>query len=77
LTINPAKLGLDSSKPLDVVYESVDGQPVELVIQGIDMPLDVQRNGSSTGNWSYDPVKRTLSLLEDRTDTLPKWTVVP
>jgi len=77
LTVNPTKLGLDTSKPLDFVYESVDGQAVELVIKGIDMPVDVQRNGASTGNWTYDPVKRTVTLFEDTTSGLPKWTIVP
>ncbi|MEE8467618.1 MAG: hypothetical protein V3T22_04145 [Planctomycetota bacterium] len=77
LTVNPAHLGLDPSQPLDFVYESVDGQPVELVLRGIDMPLDVKRNGSSTSNWIYDPVKRTVTLFEDTTGSLSKWTIAP
>ena len=77
LTVNPTKIGLDPSKPLDFVYESVDGEPVELVFQGVDMPIDVKRNGASTANWTYDPVKRRLTLFEDTTSNRPKWTVVP
>lgn len=78
MTIFRRALGLKRKKPLEVVFDSADDQPLVIVVYGYKQaPSDVKRNGTSSGAWTHDPVARTVSLFESGQGSYPKWTIIP
>jgi poly(3-hydroxybutyrate) depolymerase len=78
LSFDPALLGLDRGKPLEYVVNNTDGLALDLVLEGYaQIPSDVKRNGVSTGAWSYDAAKRTVTLFETNAATYPLWRIEP
>ena len=74
---SPTCVGLDPDAVLEVLLDSADGVPLEIVLGEIDpQPIDVKRNGQSTSNWSYDAASKELTLYENTQGSYPRWTVV-
>lgn len=75
---DPERHGLDRSQPLELVFNNLDGLAVDLVVEGYTLPpTDVQRSGSSTGSWTYDPLDQTVTLYEIDAAAYPVWRIIP
>ena len=69
-------LGLATNDTFEWSFGNADGQEVELVLRGVThLPIDVERNGSSTIEWEYDSQKRELILREPNAASVPLWRV--
>jgi len=76
LGFRAATLGLDPDADLEVVVANTDGQALDLVVEGYDLaPASVHRNGSSAGNWTWDPITETVTLFEASPGSYPSWTI--
>ncbi len=74
---SPTAVGLDPNTVLEVLVDSADGAPMDIVLGEIaTQPTDVQRNGQSTASWSYDAATQKLVLFESSKGSYPRWTVV-
>jgi len=78
ITVDPAKLDLNKTAALEVVFNNVDGNTVEIALAGYPQPpTDVLRGGQSTGSWTYDAVTGTVVLIESGGQNYPTWRIVP
>ncbi|HJM55904.1 MAG TPA: hypothetical protein QF446_01125 [Planctomycetota bacterium] len=72
----PTCVGLNPDANLEVIFDSADGVPLEIVIGEIDdLPNDVWLAGAPTSSWSYDAVSKELTLFENAQGNYLKWTV--
>jgi hypothetical protein len=73
---SPTWVGLNPDANLELVFNSADGVPLEIVIGEIDdQPSDVWLGGVSTSSWSYDAATKELTLFENAQGSYLKWTV--
>jgi len=73
---SPKWVGLDPDADLELVFNSADGVPLEIVIGEIDnQPSDVWLAGTPTSSWSYDAASKELTLFENAQGSYLKWTV--
>ena len=78
ITVDPAKLELDKADALEVVFNNVDGNTVEIALSGYPQPpSNVLRGGQSTGSWTYDAVTGTVVLIESNGSNYPTWRIEP
>lgn len=65
LAVDAKTVGLDTSAPMRVVFQTVDAFPTDIVLRGIDQaPSAITRQGQSTPNWTFDAATSTLTLHE-------------
>ena len=73
---SPTCVGLNPDADLDIIFNSADSVPLEIVIGEIDdQPSDVWLGGVSTSSWSYDAASKELTLFENAQGNYLKWTV--
>jgi pimeloyl-ACP methyl ester carboxylesterase len=73
---SPTCVGLNPDANLDIIFNSADSVPLEIVIGEIDdQPSDVWLGGVSTSSWSYDVNSKELTLFENAQGNYLKWTV--
>ncbi len=72
----PTGSGLDPTTTFEVLVDSANNVPFEVVIGEIgSSPISVLRNGVGTPNWSYDALSQELTLYEDTSGVYPRWTI--
>jgi len=78
IVVNTLSLGLNPAVNLEVVVESADGTPDEVTLTGYQLqPQELLRNGVADSNWEWDPVARTVTILESDPSGAPLWRVRP
>ncbi|MEO2163346.1 MAG: hypothetical protein ABGY29_12545, partial [bacterium] len=72
----PTDVGLNPDADLELIFDSADHMPLEIVIGEIDdQPSDVWLAGVPTSSWSYDAASKELTLFENGQGNYLKWTV--
>ncbi|HIF41345.1 MAG TPA: hypothetical protein EYQ74_09635 [Planctomycetes bacterium] len=72
----PTDVGLNPDADLELIFDSADHVPLEIVIGEIDdQPSDVWLAGVPTSSWSYDAASKELTLFENGQGNYLKWTV--
>lgn len=78
IEVNTASIGLDTAVDLQVVMGSTDGLPERTTLDGYAAaPQAVLRAGISTNAWTWDPVARSVTLLESNSGANALWTIRP
>ena len=76
ISINPAMLGLDRDRTLEVVFGSTDTEPTTLILRGVThSPIDVERNGVGTTQWAYDAYQGRVFMAEPPSGSVSNWRV--